>query len=875
MKLFGKISVLLFAMVCAVMCVFTVQAEAKSDSIGWDMSKNRIGNSNVKVSLDETVKYPGAENSIKVVNDDYYCVAVTNTFKVTPGKYYVASAWVKYEGYKLHPDKISDSGAHIGIPGTFAGSATYYGSEWKKHEFVFKAGSEGSIDIALWNGHYGAECKGTAYFCDFKVEEYQPGNVDDKNVLVKRLEAKTAIPGNIISRMDDNYSGIPVTFEFWGEDGLYRVAYCDSTNVYIDILDKELNRSKTIKVKKEYDKLGSVTIDKKGNYYIVYANNDTDNKGNVPVISVVKYSSSGKKLGTVDFTGRDSNWNDKELNFGTRVPFSHSNCDTVIDENGVLVVRYGRTMYNGHQSSYAHYVDTKTMEKLELPSPYISHSFNQKVIVTEDGSYLMAEKGDAFERGITISKVYKKDDGSWIQISFTPFHFRSGAFYQKVYATIAGIEELSNGYALAGTSVKTLSCKVPVENDADDLEARNLFIQIFKKDFSSEDTGKKDVHLLKGSTRKATDTEFAGSSEHGCQPGDIDYGVLWITNYKDDEYASVPKLIKLNSKQLMLLWEKKAHKHGRYCIDDTYISTYYCIVSKDGEFIKKPTEIPGLRISEYTEPVYKDGYVYLVSVPDYTGAYGYEEGDKCEYIISKIKVEIPETEAVAPKAVSKLSVSEGPKDYAKLSWTDEGDADKYVIYRKSSAGGKYKKIGSTTVWSFKDTTKLTQGRTYYYKVKAVYNTGKSVTSKAVTFVPKEIKWDNTVSYTGGVNVSVDRKVKYGSSKYSIKIINTDYECGYAEKTFDVKPNSTYKATVMVKVDGYKLQPGKYYDSGAGIGAPDQYSVANSYSSDWKKLEYVIKTGSEKKISIALWNGMFGADCKGTAYFSGFKLTEVK
>lgn len=872
----NKLSTMLFAFICVVICAFFLPEQALAESINWDMSQNQISDSYVNVSIDENVKYPGTDNSIKIVNDDYYCVTVTNTFKVTPGKFYIASAWVKYEGYKLHPEKTSDSGAHIGIPGSFAGSATYYGSEWKKHEFVFKAGSEGSIDIALWNGHYGADCKGIAYFCDFKIEEYQPGNVDDKNVSVKRIDAKTKIPGNIIKRMDDNYSGIPVTIEFWGEDGLYRVAYSDLENVYIDILDSDLNRSKTIKVKKEYDKLGSVTIDKKGNYYIVYGNDDTDEKGTVPVISVVKYSSSGKKLGRVDFTGRDSNWNEEKLNFGTKVPFGSANCDTVIDEDGVLVVRYGRLMYNGHQSSYAHYIDTKTMEKLDIPSPYTSHSFNQKAIVTEDGSYLMAEKGDAFDRGIIISKVFKEADGSWAQTSFIPFHFRSGAFYQKVYATIAGVEELSNGYALVGTSVKTLSCKVPTENDTADLESRNVFMQIFKKDFSPKDTGKKDVHLLKGSTRKATDTEFEGSSEHGCMATDIDYGVVWLTNYKDDEYASVPKLIKLNSKQMMILWEKKAHKHGKNCVEDTYISTYYCIVSKDGELLTNPTEIPGLRIAEYTEPTYKDGYVYLVSVPDFSGAYGYEEGDKCEYIVSKIKVEMPEAEEVTPIAVSKLSITESIKDYAKLSWTDEGDADKYVIYRKNSKNGKYKKIGTTTVWYFNDTTKLTQGKTYYYKVKAVYNkSGKYATSKAVKFIPEEIKWDSTTSYTGGVNVSVDRKVKYGSSKYSIKIVNKDFECGYVEKQFDVKPNSTYKATVMVKVDNYKLQPGKYYNSGAGIGEPAQYSASNSYSSSWKKLEYVFKTGNKKKVSIALWNGMFGADCKGTAYFSNFKLTLIK
>ena len=45
-------------------------------------------------------------------------------------------------------------------------------------------------------------------------------------------------------------------------------------------------------------------------------------------------------------------------------------------------------------------------------------------------------------------------------------------------------------------------------------------------------------------------------------------------------------------------------------------------------------------------------------------------------------------------------------------------ADEYAIYRSTKKNGTYKKVATVTGTSYKD-VKLTKGKTYYYKIKAV------------------------------------------------------------------------------------------------------------------------------------------------------------
>lgn len=302
---------------------------------------------------------------------------------------------------------------------------------------------------------------------------------------------KERIPSTLSWGMDNDYGCVAQINEFWGVDGNYHVVYSGEKKIYISILSQQMELLKTLEITKDLPIVGNAIQDLNGNYYIVYGKYDTEGDlsdadvGTKTVMTIVQYSSNGDLLKGLTYMGKDT-FPYGDVGSGTKEPFNFANCDLIIDKSGVLVCRYGRVMYNGHQSSHALYVNTNTMTKLNYVAPYNSHSFDQKVLLTSDGGYLFAERGDAYDRGIIISKVSSSTKDMWSYPKFTPFHFRSGYIYQTTYATIAGIAECSNGYALAGSSEKTLSYENAKNSTFN--ESRNIFMQVFSKDFNSSST---------------------------------------------------------------------------------------------------------------------------------------------------------------------------------------------------------------------------------------------------------------------------------------------------------------------------------------------------------------------------------------------------
>lgn len=130
------------------------------------------------------------------------------------------------------------------------------------------------------------------------------------------------------------------------------------------------------------------------------------------------------------------------------------------------------------------------MKRLDMAEdwamPYVSHSLNQDVIRTSDGNYLFVNQGDAYPRGFILSKI--SDDGNSISRT-VPFHFREGADrsygYNETFAQYGGICETANGYVLCGSSERTLSLDYSYSGGKyySPNEARDLFIQVIKKDF--------------------------------------------------------------------------------------------------------------------------------------------------------------------------------------------------------------------------------------------------------------------------------------------------------------------------------------------------------------------------------------------------------
>lgn len=141
---------------------------------------------------------------------------------------------------------------------------------------------------------------------------------------------------------------------------------------------------------------------------------------------------------------------------------------------------------------------------------------------------------------------------------------------------------------------------------------------------------------------------------------------------------------------------------------------------------------------------------------------------------------------------------------------------------------------------------------------------------------EEPKWDGVSYWKPDSTVSIDYTYKYGDSDCSIKIDNPIYNDYGVYFNFEVKPKTPYKASVMVRYDGYKLAPDKNQASGGGLGLyGDPYTYSKPYSgSEWKKVEMEFVTGNETTCGIMLKNGYGSRDCKGTAYFCNLTLEEV-
>lgn len=649
------------------------------------------------------------------------------------------------------------------------------------------------------------------------------------------FDTKEQIQSTINPNMDYSYGDVSAINEFWGTDNRYYIAYTCEDTVYISILSEQMKLQKTLEIKKDLPITGNVIQDQSGNFYIVYGKDDTADMndpaaGSAIVMTIVKYDGNGKQLTKLTYKGNETISDYCNIGFGTKEPFEAANCKLIIDGDGVLVCRFGRTMYNGHQSSHALYVDTKTMTKLIYKVPYTSHSLEQKVIATSDGGYLMADRGDAFDRGIIVSKVnkYTLDEN----ISFNSFHFRNGYIYQTTYASIAGLAECTNGYALAGVSEKTLSYDIasnPVFN-----ESRNLFLQVISKNFTSDSSNQAWVQLLNGDTR-AAEGKYV-SITGGCEAGAVDYGVLWLTNYTGNYYASNARMLPIGNDQLLFMWEKKLYERRQY---DQYITSYYMVVTSTGEVIIPETEIQDIRLSDYGEPTFRNGYVYWTT----------SDGKSMNFIVNRLEVGktmkgIIHVESISTNETKivlradqkkKLNIKVLPENADNKKLIFDLDCDDYISISEDGNITILDK-GHTTVYVYPEDRKSLE-----IQIDIITKDTAPKNLKAAVIETDYLLIDYTVKLTwtkSALNYDYDiyRSTKKDSGYVKI---DTVFECEYEDT--DVKPGVTYY---------YKVKSANYFWDDKE-GENPMSNIAKVYVlSNMKNVKVTRKNNSTAQISWA-------------------------
>lgn len=406
---------------------------------------------------------------------------------------------------------------------------------------------------------------------------------------------------------------------FYDDSGNFNIA-CDGENEFsIMVLSTELNRINTLTIPKKYPKLGGVAY-YQGCYYAVYGIPHYSKDENNETLSIVKYGKDGSYVAEAAYNGWGTD---------TWKPFAFGNCDIAFSSNGMLACNYAQIMYSGHQSNHVVYVDTATMQKVNTARVYTSHSWDQRVIWTKDGSFLFADQGDAHERGFNITKLYKDNAGTYQAKKIVPFHFREGtdwkSGYNTTFAQLGGIAECGTGYVLAASSEKTLSLDATPGDHESYVwnEARNLFVQILKKDFAA-DSGP-DCFAVAGQMRKAVGSRRHTDSgtEFWLKGDETDYGVLWLTDYEDAYYCASPKVIVTEDDRIILLWEKHIYmttigfdpveEREVDNVKDTFIDSYIMVLKNDGTVLQEVTSLGGVRLDANENVIYKDGMIMWAS----------------------------------------------------------------------------------------------------------------------------------------------------------------------------------------------------------------------------------------------------------------------
>ncbi len=365
-----------------------------------------------------------------------------------------------------------------------------------------------------------------------------------------------------------------------------------------------------IEIIARYAKFGNVTCDASGNYYVVWAQNDSSAE-NIVTMSIAKYNSEGTFQQALDIPGFESTPAFGE-DGGTKNPFNSGNCDLAI-QNGILAVNYGRQMYNGHQSNMIIYVNLSTMTRVSYNTVYTSHSFDQRIYAASDGiSFLALNQGDAYNRCFSVAKISTSSQAGYGKLE--NFHFREGATrsygYNETFAQMGGLAETQSAYVFAGSSERILSlAEAPSTIYMGHNDARDLFLQFLKKNYTQYSGA--NCYAVAGETRAAEGQVPTNPSTNLFLDGDeVDYGVLWLTNYDEDHYVAHPKVVSIGDDKVAVLWEKRAYS-------GTDVSAYFAILDSNGNVVRDTALMMDTMLAADTDPVYFNGKIYWATNDTY------------------------------------------------------------------------------------------------------------------------------------------------------------------------------------------------------------------------------------------------------------------
>ena len=304
-----------------------------------------------------------------------------------------------------------------------------------------------------------------------------------------------------------------------GASGLTRVEHISGQIVVEDYSsDFQFQSSRTIPM--ELSLWGGFFAGEDYNFFVFGQENPSESD-NAEVIRVVKYSKDWQRLGQASLHGAN-----------TTAPFEAGSLR--MDEyGGYLYIRTCHEMYTSddglnHQANLTMAVDQSSMEVtdsyydvMNASYGYVSHSFNQFLLVDEEGRIVALDHGDAYPRAMTFMRYYADAATG----RFTDSFYQGRLCSVGEQRTFAGAVGDNVTGASVGGLAETSECYMMAYNydGAGGSGPRNVYLQAM------------DIATGKGKDYQIT--QSGGSTTPVLAPTGLDGGYL-LWNGKEDYTAN-------------------------------------------------------------------------------------------------------------------------------------------------------------------------------------------------------------------------------------------------------------------------------------------------------------------------------------------------
>ena len=328
--------------------------------------------------------------------------------------------------------------------------------------------------------------------------------------------------GGNINAQDYYRWATPITSYIYKEDTGFMTVRTDFTSGKLTI--KHLNENFEILSEKtithELPVFGGFYKASDGNYYIFYGQDNESDDENREVIRVVKYDRDFTRLSALSIKG--------------------ANTYTIYSAGSLRVAEYGDYLYvrtchemyasekDGlhHEACFTLQIKTADMTLADqnwsfspYPYGYVSHSFDQFIIIDDQKNIVVADHGDAYPRTIQLGRYTKKAGEASFNAGFSKVDVLeiSGSLGDNATGVaMGGLEYSSDNYLVAFSSI-------PQDGTA------------------SSETGGRNAYLAVVSK---SDLSLVGTVKLSDYPGTGTF------------FASAPQLVKISDSRFLVMWNE-------------------------------------------------------------------------------------------------------------------------------------------------------------------------------------------------------------------------------------------------------------------------------------------------------------------------------